>query len=1244
MPPKKSNTAKKSCGGSARKLLAPAGSPPTPAGSTSSAPSLEPEDARIPEEHSILTDWSKCIEVPEAHIDAVRHPDVIFLCLSCHSLRMVKEPAPYFGFYRNILPEEGGTPVLPGFLQFNGKYELASNSILAATPLAIVHFALGAKYTISTPVPLLSHYLDKYYPNGGFLYVEISFDVATYTKIDKYTCDQVETVAKLVRHLGSTGRVFAFLSNHSEEDSGWLYAGKEGRGEGEYVAMEVQHVLSTVLKPYARILKSAHIVFLVCGSVVAYKTPYTQLKESVLQFNFASAILFSTARFQPLVAMAELVAIEQLSIHTVFPTLLSMSGGLGQHTSVILMTPVNIDGCCKLELTTFARAHTQTSPWGVPIPAQCPQCGSTKSWGERVAVTVSDENRDAHASAQGSVCQYIYTCKYTNCGSTQKLPCYKFSVTKPPGSIINTARTKNCAWFKSPSTHFVSQSLPDSTQGKRKNETASPGTAKKARKQDSEDLPKGLKKAIRRYYLQFLTDTDDRRAEQEVLGDEPEEEPSGVSPEDRELAARPKDAGFYKKELNAWDVAQKLFKQEMDDYDKEQQQKKGMQHSIKYRTGHAREWFNNMTSAHQKEVEEARDKWNREGAPAEAQAMYRKKSLKKVLDDFTEQIRRSMGCRVVMLVSHKKNADQTLSVKIHESQPVNHKKPFSLSSRGSKEWTSEGFEKFAEWSKEEFYPTNDDDDSSDEDSKDGKDAIPEVILDEHGFAKLPSRKGVGLKGRQELVRQIFHASYKVFTGSKKPVPWLSIAGNLLVYLDPDSIPEGFVVQDPSHLKAQEINHLWGHWETRKASKQKLVIFVGAVSSHMNKSLLVNAVYVGEKQSKKKYVPVDTDDEEEASAAPTSTKRTRQLAEAKASSKPKASTRPTKNSRPQTQDSSEDSSDDNLTPSKGLVKRPSVGQEVVRTPATVPKKDRMSFLRSLSSQDEYLLLISRLGDLKKEQSSEAMEWPAWATWSWDRSHLPNSVHSDERELNKFLEIVVSAKISGLVSAMGVSLGLGMLLRECKRVIEYEEDEATPNTPSYLGTSILSIKTHDLVIEAINTARGGVTRMLKAKEGQHAAIAEAAAGEEHGADTAIQTISTREEKEDEGTEMEADELTRKLDKESWEVEEEKKKMAMLQEDMRKLEERKRELEEYNQKLLKLVEIEKDSGGKDDMEDKEQRGEEEKAEEEEEEEEEVVVQKGKKRGKSGGSGRPSKKATTDNIRRSSRSRKPSKKAMRK
>jgi hypothetical protein len=37
--------------------------------------------------------------------------------------------------------------------------------------------------------------------------------------------------------------------------------------------------------------------------------------------------------------------------------------------------------------------------------------------------------------------------------------------------------------------------------------------------------------------------------------------------------------------------------------------------------GHARDWFNDMSPAQRKEVENAKDKWNKEGAPAESQAM-----------------------------------------------------------------------------------------------------------------------------------------------------------------------------------------------------------------------------------------------------------------------------------------------------------------------------------------------------------------------------------------------------------------------------------------------------------------------------------------------------------------------------------------------------------------------------------------------------------------------------------------------
>lgn len=41
---------------------------------------------------------------------------------------------------------------------------------------------------------------------------------------------------------------------------------------------------------------------------------------------------------------------------------------------------------------------------------------------------------------------------------------------------------------------------------------------------------------------------------------------------------------------------------------------------------------------------------------------YRKNNLKKTLDEFSELLRRTMGCHVVMLVSHKKRTDQSLNV------------------------------------------------------------------------------------------------------------------------------------------------------------------------------------------------------------------------------------------------------------------------------------------------------------------------------------------------------------------------------------------------------------------------------------------------------------------------------------------------------------------------------------------------------------------------------------------------------
>ncbi|KAG2112797.1 hypothetical protein BD769DRAFT_1391805 [Suillus cothurnatus] len=293
MPPKKKNTAKKSAGGTANRLSGPLGSPVRNGEEVFLTISAEPE---LPAEtHSL---W----------------------CLICRDGAegdIVQQLAPYFRFYSANLPEKGGYPALPDFLELRGKFETASCSLLASTPIAIIHFIIGANNEVIMPVPILSHYLEHFYPNGGYTYLEVVFDVATYKKINEYTCQQ--------------------------DDSGWLFAGKVN---GNFVAMSISqeiNVLSTMFTPYLLLLKATKIVFLVCGSIVTYEDSCVELKQAILYLKVASAIVFPVKRFQPLIAtnfllaMVELIIVEQLNLQKVFPTLLSLSNCLGQHTNVIVM-------------------------------------------------------------------------------------------------------------------------------------------------------------------------------------------------------------------------------------------------------------------------------------------------------------------------------------------------------------------------------------------------------------------------------------------------------------------------------------------------------------------------------------------------------------------------------------------------------------------------------------------------------------------------------------------------------------------------------------------------------------------------------------------------------------------------------------------------------------------------------------------------------------------------------------------
>ncbi|KAG1721765.1 hypothetical protein EDD22DRAFT_854317 [Suillus occidentalis] len=498
----------------------------------------------------------------------------------------------------------------------------------------------------------------------------------------------------------------------------------------------------------------------------------------------------------------------------------------------------------------------------------------------------------------------------------------------------------------------------------------------KAHKEQGEDvpLPDSLKKAIKQYYAKILVHNEEA--------------------EEREATSHPREASFYKKSLTEWDVAQKLFKQEMDAYDKAEQQRKGLEKSIKYRTGHAREWFDAMSPSQQKEVKSAMAKWNKEGAPEESQAMYRKNNLKKILDDFSEQVRRTMGCRVVMFVSHKKKASQTLSVSLHETNPQNVKKRFSVSSNGIKEWTA-----------------TDPSDGQDQEGSDNEDdrnehAVPEIVLDDDGYAKLPPHDGIGLKGQHELIRSIFHASYKVCTGGSRPVPWGMITTSPSNYLERGSVPPAFVVKDPSHMKTDKVNCLWKHWEQRSAAKKKLVIFIKAKDSDIRANI--------------------------------------RNEEWKRKSKEKRLSRP---------DSDEEDLDQDQPPAES--------SQAETTPDDVPTNDRYTFLKSLTKDENYLDLVEATQDLavlakQKPCSEQHSDLPTWANWSWGGSFLPEDVHVSFDTLMASLKMLETSPISGAPSVMPVVLGLGLLHRESKRVMEYEEDEAHPNTPFYLPGSAFDLQ--------------------------------------------------------------------------------------------------------------------------------------------------------------------------------------------
>ncbi|KAI6017919.1 hypothetical protein EDC04DRAFT_2902372 [Pisolithus marmoratus] len=328
--------------------------------------------------------------------------------------------------------------------------------------------------------------------------------------------------------------------------------------------------------------------------------------------------------------------------------------------------------------------------------------------------------------------------------------------------------------------------------------------------QASVGLPPQLRVAIRRVFLPHL-DLEDQDDEiiimQHILGVARKSREDSCEGEDaREEKARPTKAGDYKMAFTALTAVQRIFKEDMDAYDRERRDTKDLK-TIGQRNRIIQQWWESVYNDRKAEAGRVAEKWNKLGAPKETHDLYRRKNLPNMARDLIKTMHRTMGSHVVMFIAHEAGEGQ-IKMAVFETAPRVGKKAFTQSSKLSKDWVLNGENILTDYLLTE---------PVEEDSAEKHEV--EISLDEDGNPEMPTWSGRKLKVQQNLARAVFQAAYAKFM--KKPkakVPWGLLIMSPMEYLDSKSIPKGFTMKDPSKWTKADLGLLWDHWQTLEAEK------------------------------------------------------------------------------------------------------------------------------------------------------------------------------------------------------------------------------------------------------------------------------------------------------------------------------------------------------------------------------------------------------------------------------------------
>ncbi|KAI6156249.1 hypothetical protein EDD17DRAFT_1512578 [Pisolithus thermaeus] len=153
-----------------------------------------------------------CLIVSEESLQKVKKADVKFMCMTCHWQKPKNDPKPYMGFYSKGEPALSTPSIIPG------GFHHAMTSQVAPHPTALLHLHLeGLAQDIGhSQVAMLHSFLQAYFPQGGYTFSQLSFNLCTPESMDAYD----KAASDLANTLSAYSRVVLFLTTHSDEDRG----------------------------------------------------------------------------------------------------------------------------------------------------------------------------------------------------------------------------------------------------------------------------------------------------------------------------------------------------------------------------------------------------------------------------------------------------------------------------------------------------------------------------------------------------------------------------------------------------------------------------------------------------------------------------------------------------------------------------------------------------------------------------------------------------------------------------------------------------------------------------------------------------------------------------------------------------------------------------------------------------------------------------------------------------------------